>query len=146
MSIDLLRRWGRESGAWRQAAGTQVEAWWPIAKYTYGHDGDPVGEVVNSVVGTRTWGCAGNGSLRPTGHVSDCVLSAARTYDGDRRLSQLDVEGGATYDFSWDPILEVPEVREVFMGETTWSRLAYGNERVGSEHLRNTASAVEAVW
>lgn len=68
------------------------------------------------------------------------TLAATRSYDGDGRLSRLAVAGGTTYDFSWDPTLDVPQVLEVFTGENTWTRLAYGNERVGFECLNNSVS------
>lgn len=37
----------------------QIQDSWPLAEYTYDLDGNPSREVVNSVIGTRTWGYRG---------------------------------------------------------------------------------------
>lgn len=76
----------------------------------------------------------------------DDTLAATRTYDGDGRLAQIDVEGGATYDLSWDPTMDVPQVLEAYTGSNTWSRLVYGDERVGYGFLLDGAQVAHGTY
>ncbi|MBL8774326.1 MAG: hypothetical protein JNK12_00280 [Acidimicrobiales bacterium] len=62
-----------------------------------------------------------------------------RTYDGDGRLTGVSTDDH-DFDLTWDPTRAVPQVLENYLGEDTWSRSVFGNERVGYEFLVNNST------
>jgi len=62
----------------------------------------------------------------------------ARGYNGDGVLTLLGV-GGASSNLAWDPAARVPQLLEGDVDGDTWTRLAYGNERIAFQFFDNNS-------
>jgi len=65
-------------------------------------------------------------------------LTVTRGYDGDATLTRLGV-GGTPSNLVWDPTGDVPQLLEGDVDGDTWTRLAYGRERIAFQFFDNNS-------